>query len=135
MREKSGILWILGISESIFDLWKFFVSILGNKDLILGLWWLILSLWESSSCSGSWFSAHGITCRPLCVYFGFQRSSFTICEPNLGLLVYFRLLAVDYRPLSIYFWPMEIDIGLNQLIFLYRKSQNWALLWISECQF
>ena len=142
MREKSGILWILGISESIFDLWKFFVSILGNKDLILGLWWLIKSLWESSSCSGSRFWAHGITFRPLCVYFGrvkvyfgFQRSSFTICESNLGLLVYFRLLAVDYRHLSINFWPMEIEIGLYQLIFLYRKSQNWALFWISESQF
>ena len=44
----SGILWILGISESIFDLWQFFVSVLGNKDLILGLWWLILRLLESS---------------------------------------------------------------------------------------
>ena len=135
MREKSGILWILGISESIFDLWKFSVSILGNKDLILGLWWLILSLWESSFCSGSRFWAHGIIFRPpwvyfgrVVVYFGFQRSSFTICESNLGLLVYFRLLSVDYRPLSINFlaygnryWAISVD-------FLYRKSSNLGII-------
>ena len=114
---------------------KVFVSILGNKDLILDLWWLISSLWESSFCSGSRVWAHGIIFRPLWVYFGrlvayfgFQRSSFTICESNLGLLVYFRLLAVDYRPLSINFWPMEIDIGPYQLIFLYRKSSNLGII-------
>ena len=135
MREKSGMLWILGISESIFDLWQFFVSVLVNKNLILGLWWLILSLWESSFCSGSRFWSHGIIFRPLwvyfgrvVVYFGFQRSSFTICELNLGLLVYFRLLAVDYRPLSINYWPTEIDIGPYQLIFLYRKSSNLGII-------
>ena len=108
---------------------KVFVSILGNKDLILGLWWLISSLWESSFCSGSQFWAHGAIFRPpwiyfghVEIYFGFQRSSFTICESNLGFSVYFRLLAVDCRPLSINFlangnryWVISVDFFVSQI--------------------
>ena len=128
---------IMDIRHLRVNFWplKVFVSILGNKDLILGLWWLISSLWESSFCSGSRVWIHGIIFRPLwvyfgrlVVYFGFQRSSFTICESNLGLLVYFRLLSVDYRPLSINFlaygnryWAISVD-------FLYRKSSNLGII-------
>ena len=92
--------------------------------------------------SGSRFWANRIIFRPLCVYFGlvevyfgFQRSSYTICESNLGILVYFRLVAVDYRPLSINFGPMEIDIGPYQLIFLYRISILGFILYLWESIF
>ena len=128
MREKSGILWILGISESIFDLWTFFVSTLGSKDLILGLWWLILSLKVSNFCFGSRFWVHGIFFGPLWVdcervevYFGFQRPSLTFWKSNLGHLVHFKLLTVDYRPPSFNFGPMEINIVLCQMTILHRK--------------
>ena len=56
------------------------------------------------------------------VHFGFQRPSLTFRESNLGHLVHFKLLTVDYRPLSFNFGHMEINIVLCQLTILQQKS-------------